>query len=110
MLLIIPGALRSGSTNRKLAREAARLYGGPVVEADLNLPLYDGDVEDRDGIPEAVRKLAEQIEAAEAVVISTPGTGLPPGSWTCTRTLCVGSGMSIETDSVKVMSGLVSIQ
>ena len=72
MLLIIPGALRAESTNRKLAREAGRLYGGTVIEADLRLPLYDGDIESQDGIPDGVARLADQIAAAEAVVISTP--------------------------------------
>ena len=72
MLLIMSGALRAASTNRKLVREAGRIYGGPVVEADLHLPLYDGDLETRDGIPAPVMRLAEQIAAAEAVAISTP--------------------------------------
>lgn len=72
MLLGISGSLRKGATNRKLIREAARIYGGEFIEADLRLPLFDGDDEDANGIPEAVRRLAEQIRAAEAVVISTP--------------------------------------
>ena len=72
-LLGISGSLRGGSTNRKLLREAARLFD-PVhfTEADLNLPLYDGDAEAADGIPPAVQRLADQIAAADAVVISTP--------------------------------------
>jgi len=72
MLLGIPGALRRASLNRKLVAEAARLYGGPFTEADLRLPLYDGDLEDAEGIPAAVQRLADQIAEAEAVVISTP--------------------------------------
>lgn len=72
-LLGISGALRTGSTNSALLREAARLYGADsYVEADLNLPLYDGDLEDEGGIPEAVNKLVAQIAAADAVLISTP--------------------------------------
>ncbi|MBJ3764221.1 NAD(P)H-dependent oxidoreductase [Maribius pontilimi] len=72
MLLTISGALREASTNRKLLAEAARLYGGPVTEADLRFPLYDGDLETNDGIPDAVHTLAQQIDDAEAVVISGP--------------------------------------
>jgi chromate reductase len=72
MLLGISGSLRKEATNRKLIREAARIYGGPYVEADLRLPLYDGDLEDAEGIPASVQTLADQIKAAEAVVISTP--------------------------------------
>ena len=42
------------------------------TEADIDLPLYNGDVEDAEGIPAKVQVLAEQIAAADAVVISTP--------------------------------------
>ncbi|SFM61150.1 NADPH-dependent FMN reductase [Shimia aestuarii] len=72
-LLGLSGALRTGSTNRKLLREAARLYGADsYIEADLDLPLYDGDDEDRDGIPEAVNLLIRQLSEADAVLIATP--------------------------------------
>lgn len=72
-LLGISGSLRTEATNRKLIREAARLFGpANYVEADLNLPLYDGDAESADGIPAGVQTLADQIAAADAVVISTP--------------------------------------
>jgi chromate reductase len=72
MLLGISGSLRKGATNRKLIREAARLYGGEFVEADLRVPLFDGDDEEANGIPASVQVLVDQIKAAEAVVISTP--------------------------------------
>jgi chromate reductase len=72
-LLGISGALRTGSFNTKLVHEAARLFAPDrFVMGDLNLPLYDGDVEDRDGIPASVQTLADQIAAADAVVMSTP--------------------------------------
>lgn len=71
-LLGLSGALRRDSTNTKLMRAAARLYDpAQFVEADLNLPLYDGDLE-AEGIPAPVQVLADQIAGAEAVVISTP--------------------------------------
>ncbi|WP_422048398.1 NADPH-dependent FMN reductase [Shimia sp.] len=72
-LLGLSGALRSGSTNRLLLREAARLYGAAdYVEADLNLPLYDGDLESESGLPEGVNTLVAQIAEADALLISTP--------------------------------------
>ncbi len=72
-LLTIAGALRKGSTNRMLAAEAARVFAPETLTtADLNLPLYDGDLEEASGIPDEVQKLADQIAAADAVVISTP--------------------------------------
>lgn len=72
-LLGISGSLRRGATNTLLIREAARLFGSAqFVEAELRLPLYDADLEDADGIPGPVQHLADQISAADAVVISTP--------------------------------------
>jgi len=72
-LLGISGSLRSAATNRKLLREAARLFGDcTYVEADINLPLYNGDDEAATGVPPSVQTLADQIGAADAVVISTP--------------------------------------
>ncbi len=73
ILLGLSGSLRQDATNRKLLREAARLFEpGTFIEADLNLPLYDGDLEVGEGIPEAVQVLADQIANADAVIISTP--------------------------------------
>ena len=72
-LLGISGALRQGSTNRKLLKEAARLFGdNTYTEADINLPLYDGDDEEAQGVPAAVQTLAGQIAAADAVIIASP--------------------------------------
>lgn len=72
-LLGICGALRTASTNRLLLNEAARVYGpAQFVEASLRLPLYDGDLETGEGIPSAVQTLADQIAAADAVLISSP--------------------------------------
>ncbi len=72
-LLGISGSLRQGSFNRHLIREAGRLMeGATFTEADIDLPLYNGDVEDAEGIPAKVQLLADQIAAADAVVISTP--------------------------------------
>lgn len=72
MLLGISGSLRKGSFNRKLVAEAARLYGGQWIEADLHFPLYNGDLEDTEGVPQSVQQLSRQIKDSEAVVISTP--------------------------------------
>ncbi|TCO69967.1 NADPH-dependent FMN reductase [Rhodovulum euryhalinum] len=72
-LLGISGSLRRGSFNTMLMREAARIFDpAEFAEADLRLPLYDGDIEVRDGIPAPVQRLADQIAAADAVVISGP--------------------------------------
>lgn len=72
-LLGISGALRKASTNTKLVHEAARFYAPDrFVFADLQLPLFNQDIEDDTGIPPEVQRLADQIAAADAVVISGP--------------------------------------
>ncbi|WP_292289051.1 NAD(P)H-dependent oxidoreductase [Marivita sp.] len=72
-LLGLCGSLRSASTNRLLMREAARRFGpSDFVEADLRVPLYDGDLENDSGIPEAVQTLSDQIAEADAVIVATP--------------------------------------
>jgi chromate reductase len=71
-LLGICGSLRAGSWNRKLMLEAARLFDpAEFIEANLRLPLYDGDLEAL-GLPAEVQHLADQIRAADAVVIAGP--------------------------------------
>lgn len=71
-LLALSGSLRKSSTNTMLARAAAASYGGDVQWGNLRLPLYDGDLEEAEGIPADVQALADQIAGAKAVVISTP--------------------------------------
>ncbi|MDJ1008924.1 MAG: NAD(P)H-dependent oxidoreductase [Paracoccaceae bacterium] len=72
MLVGLCGSLRADSSNRKLMREAARLYGGAFSEADIRFPLYDNDLEDREGVPQAVESVSAEIKAAEAVLVVTP--------------------------------------
>lgn len=72
-LLGISGALRKKSTNTYLIRNAAEMFGADTyIEADLHLPLYDGDVEAATGVPASVQALSDQIAAADAIVIGTP--------------------------------------
>lgn len=71
-LLTISGSLRSESFNRKLMHQAAELFGVIPIVADLDLPLYNGDLETAHGIPAKVQTLADQIVFADAVIISTP--------------------------------------
>jgi len=71
-LLGICGSLRKASFNRKLMLEAARIFDpAEFVDANLRLPLYDGDLE-AEGMPPEVQLLADQIKAADAVVIAGP--------------------------------------
>jgi chromate reductase len=72
ILLTMSGSLRKGSYNRMLLREALRAFGpAEVIEADLDLPLYNGDVEDA-GTPDKVTTLVEQVRRADALIIAAP--------------------------------------
>ena len=71
-LLGISGSLRAGSFNTMLVQEAARAFAPDHFQmADLNLPLFDEDVE-ANGIPASVTALCDQVAWADALVISTP--------------------------------------
>jgi len=72
-LLGISGSLRKASTNTLLMRNAAAIFNADTfIEGDINLPLYNGDLEAAEGVPASVQKLADQIAAADAVIIATP--------------------------------------
>jgi len=72
-LLTMSGSLRKGSYNRMLLAEATRAFGeAEVVAGDLALPLYDGDLEEAEGVPDAVHRLVQQITEADAVIVGAP--------------------------------------
>lgn len=72
-LLGISGSLRKASTNTLLMRNAADVFNADTfIEGDINLPLYNGDLEKAEGVPASVQLLADQIAAADAVIIATP--------------------------------------
>lgn len=74
-VLGIAGSLRERSYNKAAIRAAAELApDGMTVEAcDLRgIPLYDDDLRQAEGYPEAVQTLREKMRAADAVLIATP--------------------------------------
>jgi chromate reductase, NAD(P)H dehydrogenase (quinone) len=82
-ILGITGSLRKASFNTKLLHALKGLAPGTqdMEVADLHdIPLYDGDEEDKTGKPEAVKALDAQIRAAQGVIISSPEYNFsPPG-------------------------------
>jgi NAD(P)H-dependent FMN reductase len=81
-ILGISGSLRAGSFNTALLRAAESLAGPSVEFASATLhgiPLYDGDLEQRDGLPPAVVALKEQVVASDGVLLVTPeyNNGVP---------------------------------
>ncbi|MBW4048944.1 MAG: NAD(P)H-dependent oxidoreductase [Proteobacteria bacterium] len=84
-LVGISGSLRQGSFNTALLRAASELVP-PGIELTVNtirgIPLYDGDIEANDGIPEAVDALKEMIAASDGVLLVTPEyNGSIPGAF-----------------------------
>ena len=81
-ILGISGSLRAGSFNTALLR-AAQSLAGPDVQFDAatlhGIPLYDGDAEQRDGLPAAVIDLKARVVASDGVLLCTPeyNNGIP---------------------------------
>ena len=77
-ILAFAGSTRTDSFNKKLvliAAAGARQAGAEVTHIDLRdytLPLYDGDLEDRDGLPANARKLKDLFLAHQGLLISAP--------------------------------------
>ncbi len=72
-LVGISGALRVDSTNTKFVKEAARLFGNAQFTlVDIRFPLYDGDLEQAEGVPGSVQTAADLIAEADAIIVSTP--------------------------------------
>ena len=77
-ILAFAGSARRGSLNKKLlaiAVREARAAGGDVTPLDLNdlpFPLYHGDLEDEQGLPENVKKMVDLIGRHDALLVSSP--------------------------------------
>jgi chromate reductase len=81
-LLGISGSLRAGSYNTALLR-AARALSADKVALDIatlhGIPLYDADLEQREGLPPAILELKAKIMACDGVILATPeyNNGIP---------------------------------
>jgi NAD(P)H-dependent FMN reductase len=74
-ILGISGSLRAKSFNSALLKAAVALQpaGTQIEIASIkDVPLYDGDVEERDGIPASVSTLKTRIVANDALLLVTP--------------------------------------
>jgi chromate reductase len=85
-ILVIPGSLRTGSLNARLAAVAAHelaLAGAEVTRvslADFPLPIYDGDLQTKSGVPKNAVNLKRMMGAHHGVLIVTPeyNSSVPP--------------------------------
>jgi NAD(P)H-dependent FMN reductase len=77
-ILAFAGSLRSDSWNKKivkLAAEGARAAGAEVTYLDLQelpMPVYDGDLEQKEGLPANAGRFRELLRAHQGFLISTP--------------------------------------
>jgi NAD(P)H-dependent FMN reductase len=77
-ILVIPGSLRTGSLNARLAAVAAHELaqsGADVTRislADYPLPIYDGDLQAKSGVPKHAVNLKRMMSAHHGVLIVTP--------------------------------------
>ena len=77
-LLAFAGSTRSGSWNKKMigavtARAEALGANVTLIDlADYPIPLYDGDLEAAQGLPENAQKLQSLMSAHDGFLISTP--------------------------------------
>jgi len=78
-VLAIAGSARNGSVNRKLIRAAAAIamqqHGIEVAQVDpeaYELPLYNGDLESEQGLPEAALKLKQLFLQHDALLFASP--------------------------------------
>lgn len=85
-ILIIPGSVRSGSRNVKLAAAAADRFHQADVDvtrislADYPLPIYDADLQGTSGVPRHALNLKRMIAAHDGVLFVTPeyNASIPP--------------------------------
>ena len=71
----IAGSLRRGSLNASLLSAAASMMpSGATLRLGsiAGIPLYDGDLEAREGVPRPVQTLKDQIAASDGLLVVTP--------------------------------------
>lgn len=77
-VLLLPGSRRKGSINIQLLFAAQKKFEGMgvsaelITPAELTAPIYDGDLEADEGVPEAIKALNQKMAAADALVVASP--------------------------------------
>src|ERR1700738_527073 len=85
-ILVIPGSLRTGSHNARLPAAASYQFAQAGAEVtrislgDFPLPIYDGDLQTKSGVPKNAINLKRMIGAHHGVLIVTPeyNSSVPP--------------------------------
>ncbi len=77
-ILAFAASLRENSLNKTLLGEAVEIAREEGVEVDVadfrefTMPLYDGDLQERSGLPEGALELIRRVEAADGIMIASP--------------------------------------
>ena len=76
-LLVIPGSTRRAAFSKQLARAivGSAPSGTEITIADLSdfaMPMYDGDLEEAEGLPESAIKLREVVKQHDALLFVSP--------------------------------------
>ncbi|MAX27265.1 MAG: hypothetical protein CMJ19_22440 [Phycisphaeraceae bacterium] len=77
-IIAFAGSARKDSLNKKLAKAAAEMAGRLGIEVtfidltDYPMPLYDGDLEEAQGYPDAMLKLYPLFKEADGIMVACP--------------------------------------
>ncbi|MBM4791695.1 NAD(P)H-dependent oxidoreductase [Streptomyces sioyaensis] len=77
-VLVLGTALRTASTNARLASLVSRMMTEAGADVDLasmrefDMPLYDGDAEAAHGVPDGALALRDRLERCDAFVLASP--------------------------------------
>ncbi len=77
-ILIVPGSSRSGSHNTRLAAAAQKVFSTLECEvtrlslSDYPLPIFDSDLEAKNGVPKNAVKLARMFDAHDGIMLVSP--------------------------------------
>lgn len=85
-ILVLAGSTRTGSLNERLATVVAAALTDAGAETthislmDYTLPLYDGDLQARDGVPEPAKRLVDLFLDQQGVFVASPeyNASFPP--------------------------------
>ena len=77
-VLFMSGSLRRESLNHRLVELAAAAASRAGATTDLariaefDAPFYDGDSEQKSGVPDGVQRFCERLKKADAIVLASP--------------------------------------
>jgi chromate reductase len=78
-ILLLAASLRKDSINKKLINLVAKLFAKEskinvnLVEfSEFDVPLYNGDIEDNEGIPSGAVKFIKRLQAVDGLIIASP--------------------------------------